>query len=151
MSFVGPRPLRPIDQPIGFSSRQLVRPGLTGWAQIMGGRHVGAKDKVALDLWNLRNASLALHLRIVVRTAPMLINGEQVNAASIDTAWSELAASSVCGQELRSQPATSVASDDVAAPGRMKSCPVVTRASHKAACDQFDVDVLTSLMHGFER
>ncbi len=106
MSFVGPRPLLPVDQPIGFSSRLLVRPGLTGWAQIMGGRHVGAEDKVVLDLWYLRNASLMLDLRILLGTAPMLVTGEQVNSASIATAWSELAASRVFGQELRGQPAT---------------------------------------------
>lgn len=106
MSFVGPRPLLPVDQPIGFSSRLLVRPGLTGWAQIMGGRYVGAEDKVALDLWYLRNASLVLDLRILLRTVPMLVTGEQVNAASIATAWSELAAARVFGQELCGQPAT---------------------------------------------
>jgi lipopolysaccharide/colanic/teichoic acid biosynthesis glycosyltransferase len=36
MSFVGPRPLLPVDQPINSRSRLLVRPGLTGWAQIRG-------------------------------------------------------------------------------------------------------------------
>ena len=38
MSFVGPRPLLPGDQPIGSAVRTLIRPGLTGWAQINGGR-----------------------------------------------------------------------------------------------------------------
>ena len=38
MSFVGPRPLLPKDQPDGDQTRLLVRPGLTGWAQVNGGR-----------------------------------------------------------------------------------------------------------------
>lgn len=109
MSFVGPRPLLPIDQPIGFSARQLVRPGLTGWAQIMGGRHVGAEDKVALDLWYVRNASLALDLRILLNTAPMLVAGEQINTASIDAAWGELEAACAINQELRDGSPTFIA------------------------------------------
>lgn len=99
-----------IDQPIGHSARQLVRPGLTGWAQVMGGRHVSAEDKVALDLWYL-NASLALDLRILMRTVPMLIAGEQINSQSIDNAWSELETSRVFGQEPRRQVAASLLSD----------------------------------------
>jgi lipopolysaccharide/colanic/teichoic acid biosynthesis glycosyltransferase len=44
MSFVGPRPLLPVDQPIDSGSRLCVRPGLTGWAQIKGGRQISPAD-----------------------------------------------------------------------------------------------------------
>ena len=60
MSFVGPRPLLPIDQPAAYAARLLVRPGLTGCAQVKDGREISAADKAALDVWYVRNASLAL-------------------------------------------------------------------------------------------
>jgi lipopolysaccharide/colanic/teichoic acid biosynthesis glycosyltransferase len=83
MSFVGPRPLLPVDQPIDSNTRLLVRPGLTGWAQIKGGRHIAAADKDALDAWYVRNVSLTLDLKIVLETVPMLIFGEQVTEGAI--------------------------------------------------------------------
>ena len=42
--------------------RLLVRPGLTGWAQVKGGRIISAEDKHALDMWYIHNASLKLDL-----------------------------------------------------------------------------------------
>ena len=50
MSFVGPRPLLPVDQPKEVGARLLVRPGLTGLAQVHGGRNISAEDKNALDI-----------------------------------------------------------------------------------------------------
>src|SRR5262249_30200008 len=54
MSFVGPRPLLPRDQHDAHRARLLVRPGLTGWAQVVGGRTISAEDKAALDVWYVR-------------------------------------------------------------------------------------------------
>jgi Bacterial sugar transferase len=51
MSFVGPRPLLPVDLPSAYCARLLVRPGLTGSAQVQGGREVTASDKAVLDVW----------------------------------------------------------------------------------------------------
>lgn len=90
MSFVGPRPLLPVDQPIDSGARLLVRPGLTGWAQIKGGREISAADKVALDVWYVRNMSLALDLEIVLGTIPMVLFGERITEAAIAEAWREL-------------------------------------------------------------
>src|SRR5262249_44688585 len=59
MSFVGPRPLLPVDQHPAHAARLLVRPGLTGWAQVIGGREISAEDKTALDVWYVHNASLS--------------------------------------------------------------------------------------------
>jgi lipopolysaccharide/colanic/teichoic acid biosynthesis glycosyltransferase len=78
MSFVGPRPLLPVDQPIDCAARLVVRPGLTGWAQIKGGRQISPSDKATLDVWYVRNMSLALDLEIILGTVPMLIFGERV-------------------------------------------------------------------------
>jgi lipopolysaccharide/colanic/teichoic acid biosynthesis glycosyltransferase len=90
MSFVGPRPLLPIDQSPAHNARLLVRPGLTGWAQVNGGREVSADDKAALDIWYVRNASMYLDLKVLARTVPMVIRGERIDHASIDLARSEL-------------------------------------------------------------
>jgi lipopolysaccharide/colanic/teichoic acid biosynthesis glycosyltransferase len=96
MSFVGPRPLLPVDQPSAFGARLLVRPGLTGWAQVQGGRKVTASDKAALDVWYVRNASLRLDVTILWRTVLVVIFGERVGAAAIRGAWYELQQAGVC-------------------------------------------------------
>jgi lipopolysaccharide/colanic/teichoic acid biosynthesis glycosyltransferase len=90
MSFVGPRPLLPADQPASIAARLMVRPGLTGWAQVSGGRSISASDKAALDAWYVRNASLALDLKIIAMTVPMLLFGEREDAESVERAWEEL-------------------------------------------------------------
>lgn len=92
MSFVGPRPLLPVNQSPQYAARLSVRPGLTGWAQIKGGRCVAAADKAALDLWYVQNLSLALDLKIVLRTPRMLIVGDRINEAAIVQAWQDLRA-----------------------------------------------------------
>ena len=90
MSFVGPRPLLPVDQPIDSKSRLLVRPGLTGWAQIKGGRQISPADKAALDAWYVRNMSLTLDLKILLETVPILIFGERVAETAIIHARREM-------------------------------------------------------------
>lgn len=92
MSFVGPRPLLPVDQTAGASQRHLVRPGLTGYAQVMGGRDISPADKMALDLWYVLNASFVLDLKIIARTIPMVIFGEGINHEAIRAAWADLRA-----------------------------------------------------------
>jgi lipopolysaccharide/colanic/teichoic acid biosynthesis glycosyltransferase len=96
MSFVGPRPLLAGEQPGGHAARLVVRPGLTGWAQVKGGRRVSPADKAALDIWYVQHASLALDFEILWRTVPMLIFGERTNAAAIACAWRELREAGVC-------------------------------------------------------
>lgn len=91
MSFIGPRPLLPIDQPVGSETRLLVRPGLTGWAQVKGGRHLTAADKAALDVWYVRNANLAVDMEVLLRTVQMVLFGERENPAAVEGAWSDLA------------------------------------------------------------
>ncbi len=90
MSFVGPRPLLPVDQPDWDTSRLLVRPGLTGWAQVNGGRSVSIPDKTALDVWYLVHASLWLDVKIVLKTFVMLVGGERRNREAIARAWEDI-------------------------------------------------------------
>ncbi len=90
MSFVGPRPLVTREQSSDTLARLLVRPGLTGWAQVRGGRVVSVADKTALDLWYVRHASLRLDLRILVATVPMVLFGERVDRGAVRLAWRDL-------------------------------------------------------------
>ncbi len=80
MSLVGPRPLLPRDLPAPGFERSRVRPGLTGWAQVHGGRLLAIDDKLALDLWYIRNASPLVDARILRRTLRTLLVGERIDA-----------------------------------------------------------------------
>ncbi len=82
MSFVGPRPLLPVDQPTNRALRLSVRPGLTGWAQINGGKDLSIAQKTELDLWYVRNASFALDIKILLLTAYFLVSGNIANEES---------------------------------------------------------------------
>ena len=95
MSLIGPRPLLPEDQPSAASIRLSVRPGISGWAQVNGGKLVSKEDKDKLDEWYIRNASLWVEARIVFRTIKLMLNNflpsdegkadtEQVQRKNID-------------------------------------------------------------------
>lgn len=84
MSFVGPRPERPefvadLERSIPYYSwRHLVRPGLTGWAQInhpYGSTVDDARKKLEYDLYYIRHASPATDLAIALRTAIVAMRG----------------------------------------------------------------------------
>src|SRR5439155_2752642 len=77
MSLIGPRPLLPQDQPPNPTARLMVRPGITGWAQVNGGTSLSPTEKEALDIWYICNASLSLDLRIVGMTLLMLLRGDR--------------------------------------------------------------------------
>ncbi len=89
MSLIGPRPLLPVDQPNELSIRLTVRPGLSGWAQICGGKLISPEEKNALDEWYIRHASLWLDTVIVLRTISMLIIGESRDEKAISMALAE--------------------------------------------------------------
>lgn len=77
MSLVGPRPLLAADQPADAILRLSVRPGLTGWAQVCGGKLISTEEKNALDEWYIRHASLGLDGLIVLRTIRMLLTSDR--------------------------------------------------------------------------
>jgi lipopolysaccharide/colanic/teichoic acid biosynthesis glycosyltransferase len=83
MSLIGPRPLLPVDQPGDPRTRLLVRPGITGWAQVNGATALTAEEKDALDCWYVRHASFALDLRIALRTFLCLLYAERKDSAAI--------------------------------------------------------------------
>jgi lipopolysaccharide/colanic/teichoic acid biosynthesis glycosyltransferase len=77
MSLIGPRPLLPQDQPQNLDVRLMVRPGITGWAQVSGGNILAPEEKGALDEWYIRNASLWLDLRILILTIKCLFRNQE--------------------------------------------------------------------------
>lgn len=87
MSFIGPRPLLPVDQSPEMAARLMVRPGLTGWAQVHGGTLVTPADKAAMDLWYITNVSFAIEARIVLLTIKMLLFGQKQNTQMVEAAW----------------------------------------------------------------
>ena len=77
LSIVGPRPEQPqyvtrLSSAIPFyDSRHLVRPGLTGWAQVnypYGADDIDALEKLQYEFWYLQHQSLVVDLRIMART-----------------------------------------------------------------------------------
>ncbi|MFN0025401.1 MAG: exopolysaccharide biosynthesis polyprenyl glycosylphosphotransferase [Parvularculaceae bacterium] len=84
MSFVGPRPERPefvtlLDKDIPhYDDRHLVKPGITGWAQV---RHSytasidGAREKLCYDLFYVKHFSLLLDVLIVLMTVRVAVLG----------------------------------------------------------------------------
>ncbi|MFP4380936.1 MAG: sugar transferase [Candidatus Sumerlaeia bacterium] len=84
MSFVGPRPERPemmkeIEKEVPFFSfRCWARPGLTGLAQIRAGYGASVKDakkKLQFDLFYIKNWSILLDMRIIMRTITAIMRG----------------------------------------------------------------------------
>lgn len=88
MSVIGPRPhmlkhteeySQTIDK---FMVRHLVKPGITGWAQVNGFRgeikdHQDLENRVLADVWYIENWSLLLDLRIILLTVFNMIKGEE--------------------------------------------------------------------------
>lgn len=94
MSIVGPRPLLPETVAAMAEAgrvRSLVRPGLTGWAQINGNALLTDADKLALDQWYVAHRSLRLDLTIVWRTIGMVLLGERVRTDTIERAYASVA------------------------------------------------------------
>ncbi len=84
MAFVGPRPERPefvtqLEKQLPqYHLRHLVKPGLTGWAQIRyryASSHEDTKTKLSYDLYYVSNYSLAFDLSIILRTVIAMAKG----------------------------------------------------------------------------
>jgi len=86
MSFIGPRPLLPQDQPPSASLRLMVRPGITGWAQVNGGAIISPEEKGALDEWYVRNASLWVDIKILFLTFRSIVGGDRRRELALDRA-----------------------------------------------------------------
>jgi lipopolysaccharide/colanic/teichoic acid biosynthesis glycosyltransferase len=78
MAVVGPRPTIPA-QVVAYTPRQHrrheVRPGITGWAQVQGRAGIPWEERIELDVWYVEHRSLGLDLRILAKTAWLLVTG----------------------------------------------------------------------------
>jgi lipopolysaccharide/colanic/teichoic acid biosynthesis glycosyltransferase len=78
MAIVGPRPTIPAqvkDYTPHQSRRHEVLPGITGWAQVQGRAGIPWEERIELDVWYVDHRSAALDLRILLKTAWLLITG----------------------------------------------------------------------------
>jgi lipopolysaccharide/colanic/teichoic acid biosynthesis glycosyltransferase len=78
MSLVGPRPLLMQYLPLYTpeqARRHHAKPGLTGWAQVNGRNAISWEEKFALDVWYVEHQSLALDLKIILRTFAQVLRG----------------------------------------------------------------------------
>jgi len=83
MSLVGPRPLLMSYLPLyseAQARRHLVRPGLTGWAQVNGRNALTWPQKFELDVWYVDHLSFALDVSIIAKTVMGVIRREGVSA-----------------------------------------------------------------------
>jgi lipopolysaccharide/colanic/teichoic acid biosynthesis glycosyltransferase len=78
MAIIGPRPTVPV-QVDRYTERQrgrlAVKPGITGWAQVNGRTELSWDERIELDLWYIEHRSLRLDVRILWRTARMVLGG----------------------------------------------------------------------------
>jgi sugar transferase EpsL len=82
ISLVGPRPLLMDYLPLYTeeqAKRHLVRPGITGWAQINGRNEISWEEKFKLDVWYVENMSFLLDLKIIFLTASKVLKPEGIS------------------------------------------------------------------------
>jgi lipopolysaccharide/colanic/teichoic acid biosynthesis glycosyltransferase len=79
MAIVGPRPTLP-SQVAQYTERErgrlAVRPGITGWAQVNGRASLPWSERIELDLWYIEHRSWRLDLKILWRSAQLVVRGE---------------------------------------------------------------------------
>ena len=89
MSLVGPRPLLPEYLPhytAEENRRHLVKPGLTGWAQVHGRNELSWEEKFRLDVWYVDHASPALDTAVLLKTVRKVVKRDGISQAGHATA-----------------------------------------------------------------
>jgi lipopolysaccharide/colanic/teichoic acid biosynthesis glycosyltransferase len=85
MSFVGPRQLL-VEYLSRYtpeqSRRHLVRPGITGWAQVNGRNSLSWEEKFGLDVWYVEHWNLLLDLRILLLTVVKVVKRDGISHAN---------------------------------------------------------------------
>jgi len=88
MSLVGPRPLLEKYLPL-YSQEQfrrfLVRPGITGWAQVNGRNNISWKEKFEFDVWYVDNLSLLIDIKIIFQTVVKVLQRKDITSADPKT------------------------------------------------------------------
>ena len=87
MSLIGPRPLLPEYLPLYNEEqrkRHLIKPGITGWAQINGRNAVEWDRKLEFDVWYVENVNVILDLQIFFLTFIKVFKIENVHGKGVD-------------------------------------------------------------------
>ena len=82
MSIIGPRPMDPARYKYSNEferQRLLVKPGLTGLAQVSGNTHFTWEERIQFDILYIKNMSLKLDIHIFIKTFEVVICGEKIN------------------------------------------------------------------------
>lgn len=85
MSLVGPRPLLPEYLPLynkKQKKRHLVRPGITGWAQVNGRNAISWEQKFDYDVWYVEHFNFLLDIKILILTIKKVFVSEGINSDS---------------------------------------------------------------------
>ncbi|MUH36909.1 sugar transferase [Zobellia amurskyensis] len=88
MSLIGPRPLLVSYLPLYSTmqkKRHLVRPGITGWAQVNGRNAISWDKKFEYDVWYVENLSFWLDLKIIFLTVQKVIKSDGISSDSSAT------------------------------------------------------------------
>jgi undecaprenyl phosphate N,N'-diacetylbacillosamine 1-phosphate transferase len=84
MSLIGPRPLLPEYLSLYNEEqrmRHLVKPGITGWAQVNGRNAISWAKKFELDVWYVNNQSFLIDMKIFLMTIKKVFISEGINQA----------------------------------------------------------------------
>ena len=82
MSFVGPRPLLVSYLPLynkEQKKRHLIKPGITGWAQVNGRNTISWEKKFQYDVWYVHHQGFLLDVKILLLTVKKVIKSEGIN------------------------------------------------------------------------
>ena len=82
MSLIGPRPLLVQYLPLYSNEqkrRHLVRPGITGWAQVNGRNVISWEQKFTYDIWYVDRLSWNLDMKIFFRTIGNILKAEGIS------------------------------------------------------------------------
>lgn len=82
MSIIGPRPLLVQYLPLYNAEqrkRHLVKPGITGWAQVNGRNAISWEQKFELDVWYVQHISFPLDVKIFFRTIRNIVKSEGIS------------------------------------------------------------------------
>jgi len=83
MSLIGPRPLLVKYLPLyneKQKKRHLVRPGITGWAQVNGRNAISWEQKFDFDVWYVENCSFLLDVKILWQTVLKVIKSDGISS-----------------------------------------------------------------------
>ncbi|MFQ7110034.1 MAG: sugar transferase [Anaerovoracaceae bacterium] len=83
MAIVGPRPLLVSYLPLYNEfqkQRHLVKPGITGYAQVNGRNAISWEEKFELDVWYIRNIKFIIDIKILLKTILIVLKKEGIHS-----------------------------------------------------------------------